>query len=111
MQGDDFCRYGIDLKVEPETLLVGSESEIKTQNFPETITMATSDNARVKASTPSEVAELFNQYFASVFTSVLGTPAPERENGQLQDSDPFLTDIIHSVSEVATAPDQLPAKI
>lgn len=73
--------------------------------------MATSDNARVKASTPSEVAELFNQYFASVFASVQGTPAPERENGQLQDSDPFLTDVILSVSEVATAPDWLPAKI
>ena len=55
------------MQTKPETLLVGSESEIKTQNFPETITMATSGNARVKASTPSEVAELFNQYFASVF--------------------------------------------
>ena len=67
--------------------------------------MATTDNVRVKASTPSEVAELFNQYFASVFASVQGTPAPERENGQLQNSDPFLTDVILSVSEVATAPD------
>lgn len=67
--------------------------------------MAASDNARVKASTPSEAAELFNQYFASVFASVQGAPAPERENGQLQDSDPFLTDVILSVSEVATAPD------
>ena len=95
------------MQTKPETLLVGSESEIKTQNFPETITMATSGNARVKASTPSEVAELFNQYFASV----QGTPAPERENGQLQDSDPFLTDVILSVSEVATGPDYLPAKI
>ena len=29
-----FCRYGIKLKAEPETLLVGSESEIKTQKRP-----------------------------------------------------------------------------
>ena len=97
MQGGDFCRHGIELKVEPEKLLVGSESEIETQNFPETITMATSDISRVKASTPKEVAELFNQYFASVFASVQGIPAPERENGQ--DSDPLLTDVILPVSE------------
>ena len=62
--------------------------------------MATNDNSRVKASTPSEVAELFNQYFVSVFVSVQRTPAPERENSQLPDSDPFLTDVILSVSEV-----------
>ena len=35
----------------------------KQKNLPETIAMATSDNSRVKVSTPSEVAELFNQYF------------------------------------------------
>ena len=72
----------------------------KHQNVPGTITMATNDNSRVKASTPSEVAELFNQYFVSVFVSDQRTPAPERENSQLPDSDPFLTDVILSVSEV-----------
>ena len=76
----------------------------------------------VKASTPSEVAELFNQYFASVFASDQGIPAPERENVQLQDSNPFLTDVSLSVSQVelilrnldtskATGPDELPARI
>ena len=44
---------------------------------------------------------ILRQYFASV----QGTPVPERENGQLQDSDLFLTDVILSVSEVATGPD------
>ena len=62
--------------------------------------MATSDSSRVKASTPSEVAELFNNYFVSVFASDQETPAPERYNSQLPDSDPFLTDVILSVSEV-----------
>ena len=92
------------------------------KNVPETITMATSDNSRVKVSTPSEAAELFNQYFVSIFASDKGTPAPEWENGQLPDSDPFLTDVILSVSEVelillnldaskATGPNELPAKI
>ena len=90
----------------------------KHKNVPETITMATSDSSRVKASTPSEVADSFNQYFASVFTSDHWTPASERENGQLPDSDPFLTDVILSVSEVelillnldaskATGPDEI----
>ena len=82
--------------------------------------MATNDNSRVKASTPSEVAELFNQYFVSVFVSDQGTSAPERENSQLPDSDPFLTDVILLVSELillnldgikATGSDELPAKI
>ena len=36
----------------------------------------------------------------SVFASDQGTPAPERENGQLPDSGLFLTDVIISVSEV-----------
>ena len=92
----------------------------KHQNVPGTITMATNDNSRVKASTPSEVAELFNQYFVSVFVSDQGTSAPERENSQLPDSDPFLTDVILLVSELillnldgikATGSDELPAKI
>ena len=94
----------------------------KHKNVPETITMATSDNSTVKASTPNEVAELFNQYFASVFASDQGIPAPERENVQLQDSNPFLTDVSLSVSQVelilrnldtskATGPDELPARI
>ena len=94
----------------------------KHQNVPGTITMATNDNSRVKASTPSEVAELFNQYFVSVFVSDQGTSAPERENSQLPDSDPFLTDVILLVSGVelillnldgikATGSDELPAKI
>ena len=62
------------------------------------------------------------QYFASVVASDQGTPALEKENGQLPDSDPFLTDVILSVSEVelilhnvnaskATGPDELHAKI
>ena len=94
----------------------------KHKNIPETITMATSDNSRVKASTPREVAELFNQYFVLVFASDQGTPAPDRENGQLPDSGLFLADVILSVSEVeltllnldaskASGPDELPAKI
>ena len=70
----------------------------KHKNVPETITMATSDNPTVKASTPREVAELFNQYFVSVFASDQGIPAPERENVQLQDSNPFLTDVSLSIS-------------
>lgn len=73
-------------------------SVVRVKSKPRSITMATSDISRVKASTPKEVAELFNQYFASVFASVQGTPAPERENGQ--DSDPLLTDVILPVSEV-----------
>ena len=79
----------------------------KHKNVPETITMATSDNS-----------ELLNQYFASIFPSDQGTPASERENGQLPDSDPFLTDVTLSVSEVelilinldaskATRPDEI----
>ena len=36
----------------------------------------------------------------SVFASDQETPAPERENSQLPDSDPFLTDVILLVSEV-----------
>ena len=79
----------------------------KHKNVPETITIATSDNS-----------ELFNHYFASIVPSYQGTPAPERENGQLPDSDPFLTDVILSVSEVelillnrdaskATGPDEI----
>ena len=58
----------------------------------------------------------------SVFASDQETPAPERYNSQLPDSDPFLTDVILSVSEVelillnldasiATGSDELPAKI
>lgn len=84
--------------------------------------MATSDNSTVKASTPSEVAELFNQPFAAVFASDQGIPAPERENDKSEDSNPFLTDVSLSVSQVklilrnldtnkATSPDELPAKI
>ena len=84
--------------------------------------LATTDKSRVKASTPSEVAELFNQYFVLVFASDHVTPAPERGNGQLPNSDQFLTGVFLSVSEVdlillnldasrATGPDELPAKI
>ena len=83
--------------------------------------MATSDNSTVKASTPSEVAELFNQYFASISSIAQGIPAPERENDQPQNSNPFLTDVSLPVSQVelilrnlntskATDPD-IPAKI
>ena len=111
-----------NLKSNPKRFWSILKVKSKHKNVPETITMATSDNSRVKASTPSEVAELFNQYFVSVFASDQGTPAPERENGQLPDSDLFLTDVILSVSEVeltllnldaskATGPDELPAKI
>ena len=111
-----------NLKSNPKRFWSILKVKSKHKNVPETITMATSDNSRVKASTPSEVAELFNQYFVSVFASDQGTPAPERENGQLLDSGLFLTDVILSVSEVeqtllnleaskATGPDELPAKI
>ena len=74
MSGGFFCRYGIKLKVKPETLLIGSIHK----KVPETITITTSDSSRVKASTPSEVAELFNHYFVSVFVSDQETPVPER---------------------------------
>lgn len=30
--------------------------------------MATGDESKIKADSPSEIADLFNQYFASVFT-------------------------------------------
>ena len=36
----------------------------------------------------------------SVFSSNQGSPASERENGQLPDSDPFLTAVVLSLSEV-----------
>ena len=44
-------------------------------------------------------------FCVSILRLFRGLPAPERGNGQLQDSDPFLTDVILSVSEVATGPD------
>ena len=117
-----FADMESNLKSNPKRFWSILKVKSKHKNVPETITMATSDNSRVKASTPSEVAELFNQYFVSVFASDQGTPAPERENGQLPDSGLFLTDVILSVSEVeltllnldaskATGPDELPAKI
>ena len=117
-----FADMESNLKSNPKRFWSILKVKSKHKNVPETITMATSDNSRVKASTPSEVAELFNQYFVSVFASDQGTSAPERENGQLPDSGLFLTDVILSVSEAeltllnldaskATGPDELPAKI
>ena len=78
-----------NLKSNPKRFWSVLKVKSKHKNVPETITMATSDNL-----------ELFIQYFASVCPSDQGTPASERENGQLPDSDPFLTDVIISVSEV-----------
>ena len=118
---------GSFLKTRPpqtKTLLICLKVTSKQNNAPEAIAimLATTDKSRVKASTPSEVAEFFNQYFVLVFASDHVTPAPERENGQLPNSDHFLTGVFLSVSEVdlillnldaskATGPDELLAKI
>ena len=78
-----------NLKSNPKHFWSVLKVKSKHKNVPETITMATSDNS-----------ELFKQYFASVCPSDQGTPASERENGQLPDSDPFFTDVILSLSQV-----------
>lgn len=95
--------------------------KFKQKNVPDTVTMATKDTARVQTFTPTHVADLFNEYFTSVFTSDQAPESSETDQTQ-HHSDQLISDVTLTSSEVvdilqhldqnkATGPDQLPARI
>ena len=54
-------------KINPKRLWSVSKTRPKSRNIPQSVSMATS-NLRATADTPEEIADIFNNYFTSVFS-------------------------------------------
>lgn len=62
-----------ELKNNPKRFWSLLKLKSKSSNFPQTMSMASDNNTRIKANDPDDIANLFNRYFTSVFTTDHGT--------------------------------------
>ena len=119
-----FNDLGRDAKENPKRLWSVLKRSSKTRNIPDTISSANSINTsggntmqRTVADNPDSIANMFNQYFASVFSR-----KKANEEGVMESDEPIMTDLIFSEAEVscvlrsldsskATGPDGIPARL
>ena len=117
------------LKCNPKRFWSTLKLKSKHRGIPEVISMATgpsedpaADGRRIHASSPTEIVDLFNRYFVSVFTSDPVTCKSVDEEDAGPNVDLTLSDLTLTVSQVldvlanldaskATGPDEIPARI
>ena len=117
------------LKCNPKRFWSTLKLKSKHRGIPEVISMATGasgdpadDGRRIQASSPTEIVDLFNRYFVSVFTSDPVTCKSVDEEDAGPNVDLMLSDLTLTVTHVldvlanldaskATGPDEIPARI
>ena len=117
------------LKCNPKHFWSTLKLKSKHRGIPEVISMATGasgdpadDGRRIQSSSPTEIADLFNRYFMSVFTSDPVTCKSVDEEDAGPNVDLTLSDLTLTVTQVldvlanldaskATGPDEIPARI
>ena len=62
-----FESANIEFKINPKRLWSVLKTRSKSRNIPQSVSMATG-NLRATADTPEEIADIFNNYFTSVFS-------------------------------------------
>ena len=115
-----FESANIEFKINPKRLWSVLKTRSKSRNIPQSVSMATG-NLRATADTPEEIADIFNNYFTSVF-SVPQEDQVDNGEGKFPAAEPSFSDIVLHVGEVeavlksldpnkATCPDEIPARI
>ena len=115
-----FESANIEFKINPKRLWSVLKTRPKSRNIPQSVSMATG-NLRATADTPEEIADIFNNYFTSVF-SVLQEDKVDNGAGKFPAAEPPFSDIVLHIGEVeavlksldpnkATGPDEIPARI
>ena len=115
-----FESANIEFKINPKRLWSVLKTRSKSRNIPQSVSMATG-NLRLTADSPEEIADMFNNYFTSVFSA----PHEDKEDngvGKFPDAESTFSNIVLHVGEVeavlksldpnkATGPDEIPARI
>ena len=115
-----FETANIEFKINPKRLWSVLKTRSKSRNIPQIVSMATG-NLRLTADSPEEIADMFNNYFTSVFSA----PDEDKEDngiGKFPDAESTFSNIVLHVGEVeavlksldpnkATGPDEIPARI
>ena len=93
-----FESANIEFKINPKRLWSVLKTRSKSRNIPQSVSMATG-NLRATADTPEEIADIFNNYFTSVFS----VPQEDKvDNGarKFPAAEPPFSDIVLHVGEV-----------
>ena len=118
-----FTSLGNNFKQNPKRLWSIIKNKSKSRNIPNTVSSAVNsgtnqDPARFSADNPTDIANMFNRYFTSVYTS-----ADNYEDTDHEQAEPaVMTDLALSVEEMqavlgsldctkATGPDGIPARL
>ena len=115
-----FESANVEFKINPKRLWAVLKTRSKSRNIPQSVSMATG-NLRATADTPEEIADMFNNYFTSVFSA---SQEDKEDNGvgKFPAAESPFSDIVLHVGEVeavlksldpnkATGPDEIPARI
>ena len=118
---DKFFEFAnVEFKINSKRLWSVLKTRSKLCNIPQSVSMATG-NPCATADTPEEIADIFNNYFTSVFS----VPQEDKEDngiGKVPAAEPPFSDVVLHVGEVealkkslepnkATGPDEIPARI
>ena len=93
-----FESANIEFKINPKRLWSVLKTRSKSRNIPQSVSMATG-NLRATADIPADIADMFNNYFTSVFSA----PQEDKEDngiGKFPAAESPFSDIVLHVGEV-----------